>query len=195
MIKILYYFPRAAITNEHKLGGLKQHLFSHRSGSRKYKTQVSAGLCSPESSRGGSLLAFSSCWWLLVFPWLVGASLQCLSPANISLLIVTRYPAESLCLSPYKNTSHCILSLFSCSVVSDSFATPWTVARQTSSVHGISQARMLEWVVICFCWRSSLLRDQTCVSCIAGGFFTTEPPGKPRLNPRFYLQTLNYIYK
>ena len=26
---------------------------------------------------------------------------------------------------------------------------------------------------------SSQLRDRTCVSCLAGGFFTTEPPGKP----------------
>ena len=27
-------------------------------------------------------------------------------------------------------------------------ATPWTVAHQAPSVHGISQARMLEWVAI-----------------------------------------------
>ena len=46
-----------------------------------------------------------------------------------------------------------------------------------SSVHGISQARMLEWVAISFCRRSSRLRDQTHVSCIAGRFFTTESPG------------------
>ena len=26
-------------------------------------------------------------------------------------------------------------------------------------------------------------RDRTCVSCIAGTFFTTEPPGKPDLRP------------
>ena len=30
-------------------------------------------------------------------------------------------------------------------------------------------------------WGSSQLRDQTRVSCIAGGFLTTEPPGKPRI--------------
>ena len=35
-----------------------------------------------------------------------------------------------------------------------------------SSVHGISQARILEWVAISFCMGSSLLRDQTPVSCI-----------------------------
>ena len=35
-----------------------------------------------------------------------------------------------------------------CSVVSDSFETLWTVALPGSSVHGISQARILEWVAI-----------------------------------------------
>ena len=48
-----------------------------------------------------------------------------------------------------------------------------------SSVHETSQVRILEWVAISFPKGSSQLRDQTCVSCIAGGFFTTEPPGKP----------------
>ena len=51
-----------------------------------------------------------------------------------------------------------------------------------SSIHGILQARILEWVAISsFRW-SSQPRDQTRVShisCIAGRFFTTEPPGKP----------------
>ena len=40
------------------------------------------------------------------------------------------------------------------------------------SVHGISQARMLEWVAISFCRRSSRPRNWTCVCCIAGTFFT-----------------------
>ena len=52
-----------------------------------------------------------------------------------------------------------------------------------STVHGIFQARMLEWVAISFTSDSSPHRDQTHVSCIAGGFFTTEPPGKPNLFP------------
>jgi len=41
-----------------------------------------------------------------------------------------------------------------------------------SSVHGISQARILEWVAISFSKRSSLPRDQTQVFCIEGRFFT-----------------------
>ena len=40
------------------------------------------------------------------------------------------------------------------------------------SVHGILQARMLEWVAIPFSRGSSRLRDQTQVFCIAGESFT-----------------------
>ena len=54
-----------------------------------------------------------------------------------------------------------------------------------SFVHGILHASILEWVSIPFSKGSSQLRDWTrisCVSCIAGGFFTTEPPGKSLRN-------------
>ena len=49
---------------------------------------------------------------------------------------------------------------------------------------GILQARILKWVVMPSSRGSSRPRDQTsdsCSSCIAGGFFTTEPLGKPSL--------------
>ena len=49
-----------------------------------------------------------------------------------------------------------------------------------SFVYGILQARVLECVAISFSRGSSRPRDQTWVSCTAGGFFTTEPPGKPK---------------
>ena len=42
-----------------------------------------------------------------------------------------------------------------------------------SSVHGIVQARILDWVAM------SLSGDRTQVSCLAGRFFSSEPPGKP----------------
>ena len=41
-----------------------------------------------------------------------------------------------------------------------------------SSVRGILQARMLEWVAIPFSRGSSQARDPTWVSCMAGEFFT-----------------------
>ena len=51
------------------------------------------------------------------------------------------------------------------------------------TVHGILQARILEWVAFSFSRGSSQPRDWIQVSCIVG-FFTThsgkEPPGKPK---------------
>ena len=41
-----------------------------------------------------------------------------------------------------------------------------------SPIHGVSQARILEWVVISFSRRSFWPRDWTLVSCIVGGCFT-----------------------
>ena len=41
-----------------------------------------------------------------------------------------------------------------------------------SSVHGILQARILEWVIILFSKGSSWLRDWTQVSCFVGSYFT-----------------------
>ena len=51
-----------------------------------------------------------------------------------------------------------------------------------SSVHGILQARILVWVAMPSSRGYFRPRYQTCISCIfciAGGFFSTEPPGKP----------------
>ena len=57
-----------------------------------------------------------------------------------------------------------------------------------SSVHGLLQARILEWLAMPSSKGSSPPRDRTHVSCgycIAGEFFTTEPPG----------ETLNTIHR
>ena len=57
-------------------------------------------------------------------------------------------------------------------VMSSLFVTPQAVTHQASLVHGILQARILEWVAIPFSRESSLPRDWTQVSHIAGRFFT-----------------------
>ena len=54
--------------------------------------------------------------------------------------------------------------------VTQSCPTLWDPIDYT--VHGILQARILEWVVFPFSRGSSQPRDQTQVSCIAGRFFT-----------------------
>jgi len=58
-----------------------------------------------------------------------------------------------------------------------------------SSVHGISQAKILEWIAISFSRGSSQsVGIQSKAPVLAGGFFTTEPTGKPR----FYLHAYKY---
>ena len=65
-----------------------------------------------------------------------------------------------------------LLLLISCSVASHSFLDPVDCSPPGSSVHGMSQARILEWVAIPFSRGSSWPRDQTHFSWIAGRFFT-----------------------
>ena len=57
------------------------------------------------------------------------------------------------------------------------FVTPWTV------VHGILQARILEWVAFPFSRESSQPRDRTKVSRIAGRFFTSWDKREALLPP------------
>ena len=64
-----------------------------------------------------------------------------------------------------------------------------------SSAHAISPARILEWVAIFFPGYLCQPRDRTHISCIAGEFFTTEPPGKslwPIIPPLGIRQWQNY---
>ena len=49
-----------------------------------------------------------------------------------------------------------------------------------SSVHGILQTRILEWVAVPFSRGSSHSRDRTQVPLIAGRFLPSEPPEKPK---------------
>ena len=62
-------------------------------------------------------------------------------------------------------------------VVSGLFAAP-----PGSSVHGILQARILQWAAISFSRGSSPPRDGTLVSCTAGRFFTASHQGSPLLS-------------
>ena len=59
---------------------------------------------------------------------------------------------------------------------------PMDYSLSGASVHGILQARILEWVAVPFSRGSSQLKDQTQVSCIAGEFFLpSESQGSPRI--------------
>ena len=65
-----------------------------------------------------------------------------------------------------------ILDLFWKVSVSHSVMSDTLQPQGLSSVHGILQARILDWVAIPFSRGSSWPRDRTHVSCIAGRFFT-----------------------
>ena len=65
-----------------------------------------------------------------------------------------------------------------------------------SSVHGNLQAWILEWVAMPSPWGSSQPGDQTVspasISCIAGGFFTSEPLGSLKI---IHLQSNRAAFK
>ena len=94
------------------------------------------------------------------------------------------YPFVLFCISHRVNVLAilcvCVLSHLSLFVTHGLYpatlCNPMDCILPGSSVHGIFQARKLEWVAISYSRGSSQPRDQTPVfyiSCIAGGFFTT----------------------
>ena len=75
-----------------------------------------------------------------------------------------------------------VVKLNCCYLVTESCPTLWDPMNwgpPGSSVHGIFQARILEWVAIPFCSGSSQPKDGNHFCCLASGFVTTEPPRKP----------------
>ena len=78
-------------------------------------------------------------------------------------------------------------SLQSCPALCD----PVDFRPPDSSVHGVLQARILEWIALAFSRGSSQARDQTHIACVspasAGRFLTTEPSGKTLLYLTRYL--------
>ena len=75
-----------------------------------------------------------------------------------------------------------------------SLCDPMDCSLPGSFVHGILQARILEWVAMPSSRGSSWPRGWTCISwgsCIAGGFFTAEPLGKPAENLSFLSNQTN----
>ena len=79
----------------------------------------------------------------------------------------------------YESTWHVCSVSQSCPSLCD----PINYSPPGSTVHGILQARMLEWVAISSLWdlpNPGIELTSLASSALAGGFFTTEPPGKPQ---------------
>ena len=89
---------------------------------------------------------------------------RCHEPSDLSLTEVTQHMCQ-------------LLATQSCPTLCG----PKDCNLPVSSVHGILQARILEWVVTAFSRASFQPRDQTRVFCIAGRFFTmVNPKGSPQ---------------
>ena len=74
------------------------------------------------------------------------------------------------------------LSHISCVLPCD----PMDCSPPGSSVLGICQVRILEWVTISFSRRSSLPGDTAHISSTGRHFFTTEPPEKAKMPEQSY---------
>ena len=76
---------------------------------------------------------------------------------------------------PHTHThTHIYLYMCLCAKSCLSFCDPTNCSLPGSSVHGIFQARILEWVAFSFSRGSSPPRDQIHIFYLAGRFFNTE---------------------
>ena len=97
----------------------------------------------------------------------------------LRLLQASRHGSKCFDHFVYPNILFCCCSVAkSCLTLCD----PMDCSPPGSSVHGISQARILERVAIPFSRGSSQPRDPTHITLIVGRFFTAEPWGKPHPN-------------
>ena len=96
----------------------------------------------------------------------------------------------------YINTHVCVCA-FLCVLIAQSFPTlcdPMGSSLPGTSVYGILQARILEWVAIPFSRGSSQPRDQTWVSCIAGRLFTVWATREACTNTHTHTHTHTYTH-
>ena len=108
-------------------------------------------------------------WLMFLFPYFHSLPLQ--KPWLYFLLKSTWIKAVTFNLNQF-NFSWSVTQL--CLTLCDTMDS----SPSASSVHGIFQARILEWVTISFSRGSSQPRDQMHVSCIAGIFFTCWATGE-----------------
>ena len=130
---------------------------------------------------------FRNSWFEVIYPFIQPLILMC--PSNGSHW---RYSSERCAVFAPCEFTHqlryqqysekryvCAQSLQSCPTLCH----PMDCSLPGSSVHGILQASILEWIAMSFSRASSWPRDWTrisWVSCTADRFFTTESLGKPQ---------------
>ena len=95
--------------------------------------------------------------------------------------------------TPIKSKINSIMFKANTSSVAQSCPTlcgPMDCIPPSSSVHGIFQARIPEWLATSYSRGSSQARDQTQVSALAGRFFTTSATWKAQQLKRIYQKHL-----
>ena len=104
------------------------------------------------------------------------------SSPRVSKYICFKYIIYNSVITRLISLGYCCLAL-NCVPL---FCDPKYCSLPGSSVHGVFKARILEWAAISSSGDlpnpglvSSRPREHTWVSCIAGGFITPEPLGKP----------------
>ena len=104
--------------------------------------------------------------------WKTGCASDILIPAENLFWVIfnqfkatSNYQSDTMTNTKTKSAGHSVLSL----------CNPMDHRLPGSSVHGILQARLLEWITIPFSRVPSWPRDWTCVSCIKGRFFSFWP--------------------
>ena len=138
-------------------------------------------------------------WWLKVLITLLGplhwvyASyrndlLACIAPYFCLSFIapLTMIPVDHVCVysyfilqlvSSYYLWGLCYVLEYKGGVCAQPLSRVWLFATSSSSIHGILQARIVEWAAVSSFRESSQPRDRTLISW-GSWFFTTEPPGK-----------------
>ena len=127
-----------------------------------YSSTISLFQSQDVSEWNCSLPSVSYCWWSFI---------SAISHV-LSLLQSVTLLASSLDAAPVCQLLHCTTALFSQSCLT--LCDPKDCSPPGSSVYGIFQARILEWVAISFSRRSSRPRDQARVFCVAGRCFTVS---------------------
>ena len=128
-------------------------------------SKVSPSFLYPSSVVPSQLLN-SSIWFLFLLPFSFSISISLFLIFSSSCVSSQSYLSL---LSISESESHSVVcpTLWVCPTLCD----PVDCSPPGSSIHGILQARILEWFAISFSRGSSWPRDRTQVSCIAGRCF------------------------
>ena len=110
--------------------------------------------------------------WMKHLKWVIWSN----PPAKGTYVLLETH--THVCHPVLSNYTECRATWCVCVCVCESLSHVWLFCNLMdcnlpgSSVHGILQARIMEWVAIYSSRGSSWPRDWTWVSCMAGGFFT-----------------------